>query len=407
MRSGLPLLLIPLLGLLFFHDLVRHPDRVLYSDHSDLIALHLPGKQFLARAWRETGELPLWCPYQFAGEPFVHDILAAVFYPPHALFLVMPEERVGMALSWLVVFHVIVAGWCMYAYSREQGLIAAAALVAAVGYMFAGSWLQRLLLGGHYLLIGLAWLPLVLLLLERAIRRASVTWATAAGGVYGLLLLGTAPQYTFYASLFLALWTFGAALDRAGRGHDSAQAKDGVSPSRRLAEALACWLVFGLWTALVGVGLAAVQLLPTLEAAGQSSRALGVGSEQVVAGGLRSILFLVGPALTAEPANLQWEDRGGLAFLWLFAAVTAGWLGRGRLRYQAGVAVLLLLFAAGGAVVVQGLPGFRLFRQPARMFSILSLPIAFLAGSAVQMLLAPLIRRRIDDNAAVVCCSAC
>ncbi len=380
MKSSRALLLIALLGLLFFHDLVLHPDRVLYSDYSDLIALHLPAKRFLVHSWHETGELPRWCPYQFAGEPFLADILAAVFYPPHLLFLLLPEEGVGTALSFSVVFHVIVAGWCMYAYARDQGLDSVAALVAAVGYMFAGAWLQRMLLGGHYLLIGLAWLPLVLLLLERAICRGRLGWATAAGGVYGLLILGTAPQYTFYASLLIVLWTAGTALDRAGWW--------GTVGERRLASALARWVGYGLWTALVGVGLAAVQLLPTAEAAGQSSRALGVGSEEVLSGGLRSILFLVGPALTDDPVNLQWEDRGGLAFLWLFAAVTAGWLGRGRLRYQASVAVILLLFAAGGAVVVQGLPGFRLFRQPTRIFAILSFPVALLAGSATQMLFA-------------------
>ncbi|HTU22131.1 MAG TPA: hypothetical protein VMG10_29095 [Gemmataceae bacterium] len=378
MTSSRALLLITLLGVLFFHDLLLHPDRVLYSDHSDLLALHLPAKVFLAHAWRETGELPLWCPYQLSGEPFVHDILAAVFYPPHALFLLLPEEHAGTVLSFLIVFHVLAAGWCMYGYGREQGLRSEAALVAATGYMFADSWLQRLLLGGHYLLIGLAWLPLVLLLVERAIRRSRLRWATLAGVVYGLLILGTAPQFTFYASLFLALWTLGAAFERAGWWEPAGE--------RRLAGALARWLAYNVLMALVGIALAAVQLLPTMEASRYSSRALGVGSEDILAAGLRSILFLVGPALTVEPANLQWEDRGGLALLWLFAAVTAGWLGRGRLRYQAGVAVVLLIFAAGGAVVVQGLPGFRLFRQPARMFSILGLPVALLAGAATQML---------------------
>ncbi|HWG42353.1 MAG TPA: hypothetical protein VN688_06155 [Gemmataceae bacterium] len=384
-----PLLLIPLLGLLFFHDLVLHPNRVLYSDHSDLIALHLPAKRFLVHSWRETGELPLWCPYQCAGEPFIHDSLAAVFYPPHLLFLLLPEEHAGMALSWLVVLHVVVAGWCMVAYGREQGLNETAALVAAVGYMFAGAWLQRMLLGGHYLLIGLAWLPLVLLLLERAVRRLSLAWATAAGGIYGLLILGTAPQFTFYASLFVALWTLGAALDRAGWWDQPLEAKDGGRPrSRRLTIALACWLGYGLWTALVGVGLAAVQLLPTMEAAQQSSRALGIGFEKIAASGLQSILSLVGPALTTNPVNVQGEDRGGLTLLWLFAAVIAGWLGRGRLRYQAGVTVLLLIFAVGGAVIMQRLPGFRLFPQPTRLFVILSLPVALLAGAATQMLFA-------------------
>jgi hypothetical protein len=375
-----PLLFIPLLGALFFHDLVLHPDRVLYSDHSDLIALHLPAKRFLIHAWRETGELPLWCPYQFAGEPFVHDMLAAVFYPPHALFFVIPEEHAGAALSWLIVLHILAAGECMYAYGRHRGLNPEAALVAAVGYMFAGSWLQRLLLGGHYLLIGLAWLPLVLLCLERAIERRRLAWAVAAGGAYGLLILGTAPQFTFYASLLIAPWTLGAALEQAGYWSSHQE--------RRLWSALAAWLGYGLVAALLGVALAAVQLLPTMEAAGQSSRALGVGSEEILSGGLRALLFLVGPALTAEPANLQWEDRGGLALLWLFAAFAAGWLGRGRLRWQAGVTLLLFLFAVGGAIVVQGLPGFRLFRQPARMFTILAFPIAFLAGAATQMLFA-------------------
>jgi hypothetical protein len=365
---GYPLLLIALLGLVFFFPLVTHPNEVLYSDYSDLIALHLPAKHFLVHSWRETDELPLWCPYQFAGEPFVADIMAAVFYPPHLLLLLLPEERLGMALSWLIVLHVVVAGWCMYGYSRAQGLGVEAALVAAVGFMFAGSWLQRLLLGGHYLLIGLAWLPLVLLLLERAIQQKRLLWATAAGGVYALLILGTAPQLTFYASLLIALWTLAAALDQA----------------KLWQRALARWLGYGLWTVLIGSGLAAVQLLPTLEASRLSSRALGVGSEKILAGGLQTLIFLVGPALTVEPANLQWEDRGGMAVLWLFAAVLAGWLGRGRLRYQAGVTLLLLLFAIGGAVVVQGLPGFRLFRQPTRMYAVLGFPIAFLAGSATQ-----------------------
>ena len=108
------MLLITLLGLLFFHDLVLHPDRVLYSDYSDLIALHLPAKRFLVHSSRETGELPLWCPYLFAGEPFIHDILAAVFYPPHLLFVLLPEDRVGMAsVGWSSCTSWQPAGACM------------------------------------------------------------------------------------------------------------------------------------------------------------------------------------------------------------------------------------------------------------------------------------------------------
>jgi uncharacterized membrane protein len=219
-RLSAPVLL-GVLWLLFFHDLVLHPDRVLYSDTSDLLALHIPAKRFLVRSFHETGELPRWCPYQFAGAPFLHDIQVAAFYPPHVLLLLLKEEQVGPALSWLLAAHVLLAGWAMYAYAREQGLTRYGSFLAAVGFMFGGKWLLHLLAAGHYILVGLAWLPLVLLCLERSIRRGSLAWATAAGVVFALLILGAQPQWTFYAGIFVALWSLGTArspLSPKGRG---------------------------------------------------------------------------------------------------------------------------------------------------------------------------------------------
>src|SRR5207247_11450386 len=128
-REGFPvrvhlrsLLLLLALDLVFFHALVLHPTHILYSDHSDLIAEHIPAKRFLVRSFQETGELPLWCPHMFAGSPFVHDIQVAMFYPPHLALLLLPEETVGPALSWLVVLHVLLAGWLMYGYACYRGL---------------------------------------------------------------------------------------------------------------------------------------------------------------------------------------------------------------------------------------------------------------------------------------------
>ncbi len=169
----IPPLILAALALLFFGDLVLHPTQVLYSDHSDLFAEHLPAKRFLVRSWQETGELPLWCPHIFAGSPFVHYPQVAMFYPPHWPLLLLPENYVGAGLSWLIVLHVILAGWGAYACARSQGLGQPAALVAGCGFMLAGKWMLHLLAAGHYITIGLAWLPWVLLLLEGAIRQRS------------------------------------------------------------------------------------------------------------------------------------------------------------------------------------------------------------------------------------------
>jgi len=372
MRHLRALLLLLALDLLFFQSLVRHPGHILYSDHSDLIAEHIPAKRFLVRSFQQTGELPLWCPYLFAGSPFVHDIQVAMFYPPHLLLLLLPEEAVGPALSWLVVLHVLLAGWLMYAYAVHRGVTGAPAVVAAMGFMFGGRWLMHLLGGGHYILIGLAWLPLVLLGWEKAVQQRRLFWGLVAGIGFALMTLSTQPQWTFYSGIFAALWTFAVVLE---------------SPERR--STLLRWMGYGALIVAMTVGLTAIQLLPTMEAAGQSSRAGGVGFEGILEGGVRVLLFLVGPALTEEPFNLAWEDRGGLAMIWLIVAVWAPVLRTGRTRYEAGVCLGLFLFAAGGAVLFQPLPGFSLFRQPARMAVVAMLPVAFLAAVAVQAVTAP------------------
>jgi len=374
------------LALLFFAPLVAHPDWVLYADHSDILAEHLPAKRFLAESFRADGELPRWCPHVFSGGPFVHDPQVAAFYPPHLVLYALPGGWVGPALGWLVLFHVVVAGWCAYGYARWRGLGVAAALVAGVGWMFAGRWLLHLLAAGHYITVGLAWLPLVLLCLEKAARGRSLLWATWAGAAFALVVLGTQPQWTFYGGIFLALWSLGAVL---APPHPQPLAPEhrGEGGKKAAAARLAWWLGCGAWAAAVAVALAAVQLLPTLEAAGASTRAAGVNGGDALDGGLRALLFVAGPALTTEPANLEWEDRGAFGVLWLAAAACAPLLWRGRVRYEAGVGAALLLFAFGGSALFQSLPGFSLFRQPARMLVVAALPVALLAANTVQALL--------------------
>ncbi len=365
-----PYLLLALLGLIFFGRLVLHPTAILYSPCSDLVAEHIPAKTILVRSWRETGELPLWCPDQFGGAPFIHDIQVGVFYPPHWILFLLPPEAVGAALSWLIVAHVILAGWCMYPYARSQGLGQAGVTTAAVGYMFAGKWMFHLLDAGHYILIGLAWLPLVLLLLETAIRRGSLVRASFAGAVFALIVLSTHPQWTFYAALFATVWTLGTALESAP-----------YTP------ALARWAALGLWAALVAFALSAVQLFPTLEAASQASRGAGVPPDDLAQQFAFIVRQLVGPS---PVVGHRWEQRAGLGVLWLTAALLAPVLRGGRVRWWAGVWVLLWVLALGGGSLLQALhcPGFGAFKLHVRLLIIAALPMALLAGATTDALFA-------------------
>jgi hypothetical protein len=98
----------------------------------------------------------------------------------------------------------------------------------------------------------------------------------------------------------------------------------------------------------------------------------------------RILLRLVGPA----DLDTGWESRGGLGLSWLLAATLAVVGGRGRVRFQAAVGVLVVLYALGGWILFQGLPGFRLFRMPSRMLLFTALPVALLAGTATDWLFA-------------------
>jgi hypothetical protein len=388
------------LGLAFFSELLCHPTQILYSDYSDFIPLHLPSKRFLIHSFRETGELPLWCPYNFSGMPFIHDIQVSAFYPPHWLLFLLPEEHIGAGLSWLIVFHVIGAGWCMYLLARNYGLHGAGALLAALGYMFAGKWLLHILAGGHYNMVPLAWLPLVLLCFDRAIRCRSVIYATWAGAVFSLFVLGAYPYLTLYAGMFVALWTLGPALETAGssgqwtvgseqpKAGDQSMVLSTVHCPLPTLKALAWWLGLGAWTALVAVGLGAIQLLPGLEASANASRSLGIpASANFLASGVHSLVGLIGPEPTPGPETI-WENRTALGVLWFCLAALAWVVGGKRVRFQVVVFVLLIAYVLVGALLLQPLPGFRFFQLPSRMLLVASIPISLLAGTTTQALLA-------------------
>lgn len=353
-----PYLVIAAAWALYFHPLLLNPTHTLYAPFSDFLAEHLPGRIFLTREWHATGELPLWNPYHFCGSPFVHDIQAGVFYPPYAVTYLLPETATGAAMSWVVALHLLLAGCGALAYARSHGLGEAGALVAAGGFMFAGKWTTHLFLAGHTVTVGLAWLPFLLLALERR----GVGAALGGGAVLALMILGTHPQWTFYAGVFAAVWT--APRDRA---------------------ALRGWLLTGAGVVVLGVALAAVQLLPTIEAGRLSARAVGLTSSEAVGVGVYTLFGLIGPAASYDPP-FMWEARGLLGLFLLAAAAAAPALDPGRSRYRAWVLVGLIAFACGGAVLIDWLPGFNVFRVPSRVLLVAAFPLAFLAGVTADAL---------------------
>ena len=209
--------------------------------------------------------------------------------------------------------------------------------------MFSGKWLLHLLAAGQYIAIGLAWIPLVLLLLERSLGRGGFVAATWAGAVLALVILGSHPQFTFFAGILIVLWTLPPALERAG-----VLARGGGS-LRKTVLGLGRWFGAFAWCSLVALALSAVQIIPTLEAAGLTSRAALGMRFNIETDFFFNILGLVGPAPESLPV-VGWENRSGLTVLWMATALLAPVLARGqaRLGLQTAICLGLVIFGLGG-----------------------------------------------------------
>lgn len=437
-----PYAALAVLALIAFWPLVLHPTETLYSNHSDLLAQHIPAKYFLVRSLRETGELPLWNPEQYAGSPFVHDIQVGLFYPPNLPLYFISEPAIGPFVSWLVFVHVLLAGWFMYAYSRHAGLGELAAFVAGVGYMLSPRWMLQLFEAGHTVTQGICWLPLILLCVERAIIRKRWSWAIGGGVAYALLILGTHPQWTLYASLLIGFWPLrilspplrfregvgGRGRAEPGQAADYSEAPHSPSPlasggegrgeggcdspgegtasasgepqppspptplpPKRVergekAKLLLRWLLAEAIVVTIGLALCAVQLLPTMEAAGESSRARGMGQSWSLDGAKAAATTLIGPIPDRQIEPIHWETRGCIGFTWAVMAIVGARLGGRRALVPTLIALGMLAYALGGSYFIDWLPGFNNFRMPTRMLLTLAFPVAFLAGLGVQSL---------------------
>lgn len=216
-----------------------YPDKAQYFD---VIRQLYPWKVLAIDMWK-NGEIPLWNPYNFSGTPLLANNQSSVFYPGNLLFFV---TNYSAAWSLYIYIQPLMASIFMYLYIRSLKLSKAAALIAAVSYSYSLFMATFLEYGnfGHSIL----WLPLLLFLIEKfkskprkyfppmiSIIIAIVIFAghlqIASGVIFAVLIYAVVRLYKtkFKALMFLASFT-------------------------------------------LGIGIGAIQLLPTLELLSLSAR---------------------------------------------------------------------------------------------------------------------------------------
>ena len=246
------LALLTLVVLAFFYPLFVS-ERWIPRGGGDLVSFLWPIYRFAARSLR-AGVIPLWNPHLYGGAPFVADNQSSLFYPVNLLVFTLFGEPSYGVMEALVIFHIWLAGASMFALARVWGLRRSAALLGGIAFALSDLFVTHI--GNLNLNATAAWLPMLLLLTQRAWDAGSFHWAAGAGAVLAAAALaGHAQMLLFLALAFLLFLLYRLTADwRRGWRRQG----------RTLA--LAAFIIG------VGVGGAMLTLLPAYEMAAHTGR---------------------------------------------------------------------------------------------------------------------------------------
>lgn len=331
-----------------------------------------------------AGRLPLWNPDLFMGAPLLANSQVGLFYPLNWPLWLLLETPYAVSAS--IVIHVLIAGFGTYwAARRALSASQAAALLAAILFALGGFVTAQVEHVNQAQ--ALAWLPWLLGVatgweVVSAEKRALFRKLLAIGILFALQLAAGHAQAAFISGVGLLIWT----VLQLGNG----QRATGNGFVKGLVVA---FLVIG-GGVLVAVILVAVQLVPLWELAQLSLRQGGLPANEALSFSLHPLLA----ARALLPGYGQTPYVEYITYLPLVGTVLAV-IGAWQWRTQRavipplGLAIVGLFLALGAAnpVYRYGLihvPGFDLFRVPARWLTLYAFGAALLAAAGWDWLAA-------------------
>lgn len=204
-----------------------------------------PGDGFIYYYPHYAGYRTLWDPLLATGYPAAADPQVMTWYLPSALMSLIPH-------SWnaFVILAYVLASWFTFLFVRDRVQDDFAALVSGVIYALSGFMIGHL---GHTTIIHVAvWLPLILYCLERlAVAHERKRMIGIGAFAVSLCIFAGHLQIAFYILCFASVYALVRAVEERNRS----------------------MFVSAVLLFIAGLGVAAVQLLPTIELSAMSVRA--------------------------------------------------------------------------------------------------------------------------------------
>jgi len=370
----------------------------------DIRLFYWPTYVSLAHALRQ-GHFPLWWPDLFGGFPVYALGSLGMFYLP--TLIVLRLAPTPHAVTVVLAVRAMLAAGFTYAFARVLGVSRLGGLIAGLVFTFSGfsvSHMQHVDLNNSA-----AWLPLILLAVELAVRYTDTRrwrWVGVASLAFGMAWLGV--HFNIPLVIFVGVGFYAAGrvlfdgIELTAESAKNAERKILISLRSLRLIPLQVWsaqrrnllsLVAILATiAVIGLGIGAVQSLPAIELLGYSDRAEGLNWTRATEYSLppyNLVMLLFPHFFRASGVDWtlwsRWETTVYLGVLPLLLALIAiFFIRQSYVRLVTGLALLGLILAFGRYTPLYGLlyalPGFHSMRAPGRFALHFHFGLAVLAG---------------------------
>ena len=400
------LILLVAAGACFF-PLLSHPSDVLIGiqnqGYNDTTSQFIAFKSYQKICWEQFQQFPYWNPYSLLGMPWLGTPQSSLFYPGNWLFFLTNAVN---AISWSLVLHHWWAGLGAFILGRKYRLSFFSALLSGIVFLAAPYFVAKTGEGHFTSVTQIAWFPWILYgyeLLREGSRKAVpflvilISLSFFCGHVQELYYL------LLFLSVSLAIECLVDHYRQKRQTSDSPEHQQEVTAESSLTMStpgarFKNWILVSLFVA----GLVAIDLIPVFIYTKQAVRSSGIDMAALYQGSLNgySLLQLIDPFVWGPPDQYQgpglyyWEavcSFGCLPLLLALLGTCVFCRDRNVIRLTLiGVAALLLAFGPHlpfYTLCYKLIPGFSMFRIPARLLWLCSLAIAMLAGFGCETLI--------------------
>lgn len=338
-----------------------------YADIGDLVTSFYPFRALLSRAVGE-GMLPLWNPYMLAGSPFLANSQSALFYPLNLLYYILP-----LPVAWTVciLLRTLLAAVFTALFVRSIGATRTGSILSGVIFSSCGF---MTLWQGQPMGDAAIWLPLICYAVHRLDSEPSRLSLSLAAFAFAMPVLAGHPETAAHLTmtgliLALLLW-FRSTLSGA--------------------KAFGMRFVFAFALAgILAMGLASIQVIPTLEWIGEVGRQLAAPWPAL---NLDHALGLVSRDIVGSPNSAGMFMPEGAAYLGMMTLLLASFAPFHHARRYVFFLTLITVIAVCAAYSIQPIhwlfshtPGLMALKN-SRLILVASFGLAALAGLGVSVL---------------------